>query len=61
HRDIKPSNLLVSRDGIPRLADMGVARSIESDSESGRMTQVGTVVGTVDYIAPEQADDSHSA
>ncbi len=59
HRDIKPSNLLVSRDGTPRLADMGVARTIESDS--AQVTQVGTVVGTVDYIAPEQADDSHSA
>ena len=61
HRDIKPSNLLVSREGIPRLADMGVARSTTSDSDSGRITQVGTLIGTVDYIAPEQADDSHSA
>ena len=61
HRDIKPSNLLVSREGTPRLADMGVARSTTSDSDSGRITQVGTLIGTVDYIAPEQADDSHSA
>ena len=61
HRDIKPSNLLVSREGTPRLADMGVARSTTPDSDSGRMTQVGTLIGTVDYIAPEQADDSHSA
>jgi serine/threonine protein kinase len=61
HRDVKPSNLLMTRDGTPRLADMGVARSLEADSDSSQVTQAGAVVGTIDYIAPEQADDSHSA
>ena len=61
HRDIKPSNLLISRDGTAKLADMGVARLLEEESDSGQRTVVGTVVGTVDYIAPEQANDSHTA
>ena len=61
HRDIKPSNLLMTRDGTPRLADMGVARSLEVDSDSSQVTQTGAVVGTIDYISPEQAEDSHSA
>jgi len=61
HRDIKPSNVMISRDGSPKLADMGVARSLEADSDSSQLTQAGAVVGTVDYISPEQADDSHTA
>ena len=61
HRDIKPSNLLISRDGTAKLADMGVARLLEEESDSGQRTVVGTLVGTVDYIAPEQANDSHTA
>ena len=60
HRDIKPSNLLVSRDGKVKLADMGLARSIDESTETG-ITRAGTTVGTVDYMAPEQARDSKAA
>ncbi|MEX1094428.1 MAG: serine/threonine-protein kinase [Planctomycetales bacterium] len=60
HRDIKPSNLLVSEDGIVKLADMGLARSVDETVETG-ITRAGTTVGTVDYMAPEQARDSKSA
>lgn len=59
HRDIKPSNLLVTSDGTTKLADMGLARSV--DAGDSRVTMAGSVVGTIDYIAPEQADDSRSA
>ncbi|MSO43697.1 MAG: serine/threonine protein kinase [Thermoleophilia bacterium] len=51
HRDIKPANILVGRDGHARVADLGVARL---SGESG-MTQTGGVVGTMAYMAPEQA------
>ncbi len=60
HRDIKPSNLLIARDGTVKLTDMGLARSINEAAESG-VTRAGTTVGTVDYMAPEQACSSQSA
>jgi serine/threonine-protein kinase len=62
HRDIKPSNfLLTQRDGRPfvKLTDFGLARNI--DSADFKVTKTGTTVGTVDYIAPEQARNSHAA
>lgn len=59
HRDIKPSNLLIDRQGVVKLVDMGLARSI-TDSEEAGITRVGTTVGTIDYMPPEQARDSRS-
>jgi eukaryotic-like serine/threonine-protein kinase len=51
HRDVKPHNVLLRRDGVAKLTDFGIARAVE---ESG-LTQIGTVVGTAAYMAPEQA------
>ncbi|MEM8885924.1 MAG: serine/threonine-protein kinase [Planctomycetota bacterium] len=52
HRDIKPGNVLVSKEGLPKLLDFGVARPLDVDE---RETMDGSVIGTVDYMAPEQA------
>lgn len=60
HRDIKPSNLLIRRDGICKLTDLGLARSIDETTETA-ITRAGTTVGTVDYMSPEQARDSKAA
>jgi serine/threonine protein kinase len=57
HRDIKPGNLLVNRQGNVKILDMGVAR-FEQDSEQEVLTQ-GVVLGAPEYLAPEQAEDSH--
>ncbi len=62
HRDIKPSNFLLTRDRDRmrvKLTDMGLAR--KADEEDFRVTRAGSTVGTVDYLAPEQARDSSSA
>ena len=60
HRDIKPGNLLVRRDGVVKLADLGLARSIDEAIDTS-ITRAGTTVGTVDYMSPEQARDSKAA
>ncbi len=60
HRDIKPSNLLIRRDGVVKLTDLGLARSIDDTLETN-ITRAGTTVGTVDYMSPEQARNSKLA
>ena len=60
HRDIKPSNLLIRKDGVVKLADMGLARAIDETTEAS-ITHAGMTVGTVDYISPEQGADSKRA
>lgn len=58
HRDIKPANILVSPSGQVKIIDLGLALRAESEDE--RVTRDGTTVGTVDYMAPEQARDSRA-
>jgi eukaryotic-like serine/threonine-protein kinase len=52
HRDIKPGNLLRSEEGSVKVADFGIARNLGDESS---ITQVGSVLGTAAYLAPEQA------
>jgi serine/threonine protein kinase len=55
HRDLKPSNLLLSIDGIVRIADFGLVRVAHDDSHHGDLTSPHTMLGTCDYAAPEQS------
>ncbi|HEY7398699.1 MAG TPA: protein kinase [Gaiellaceae bacterium] len=56
HRDVKPQNVLLNGDHQAKVTDFGIARSL--DVKRG-MTETGTVLGTSDYIAPEQAQGMH--
>jgi serine/threonine protein kinase len=66
HRDIKPSNLMLDPKGTVRVLDLGLARIVDAAGPLGqasgsRLTGSGTYMGTVDYMAPEQAEDSRGA
>ncbi|HZZ78435.1 MAG TPA: protein kinase [Gemmataceae bacterium] len=53
HRDLKPSNIMLAADGTPKIADFGLAKRLDDDSNH---THTGEVLGTPGYMAPEQAE-----
>ena len=62
HRDIKPENVLVDRFGAVKVTDFGLSRVLGHDgAAAGRLTQTRLVMGTFDYIAPEQRESAKSA
>src|SRR5438270_2380769 len=60
HRDIKPGNILVDRNGVVKILDMGLARFFHDEEDVLTKKYDENVLGTADYLAPEQALDSHA-
>ena len=59
HRDVKPANLLVDQKNVVKVLDLGLARFTDDDRASLTVQYDENVLGTADYLAPEQAIDSH--
>ncbi|HEX7449172.1 MAG TPA: bifunctional serine/threonine-protein kinase/formylglycine-generating enzyme family protein [Pirellulales bacterium] len=60
HRDVKPSNLVLDASGLVKLLDLGLARAATAANAGAELTLAGDVVGTAEYMAPEQAFDTRS-
>ena len=60
HRDIKPSNLMLTDAGQVKILDLGLARLQEPLPDEREVTSTGQIMGTLDYMAPEQLGDTHS-
>jgi eukaryotic-like serine/threonine-protein kinase len=61
HRDIKPHNLMLTKHGVVKVMDLGLARTVQTAEEmaaDGGLTGTGVLMGTADYLAPEQAQDA---
>jgi len=54
HRDLKPGNIALTADGHPKILDFGIALLLSGDKADGRITQAGTILGSLPYMAPEQ-------
>lgn len=65
HRDIKPGNIMIDPNGAVRVLDLGLARVIQATTgfsgQNSTLTQTGSYMGTVDFLAPEQADNAKTA
>jgi serine/threonine protein kinase/dipeptidyl aminopeptidase/acylaminoacyl peptidase len=61
HRDIKPHNLMLTPKGQIKILDFGLARFLSESGPTEVLTESGLVVGTADYLAPEQAQNAHQA
>src|ERR1043165_3354577 len=59
HRDIKPGNILVARDGVVKVLDMGLALFFQDEDEALTKKHDDGTLGTADYLSPEQSQDSH--
>jgi serine/threonine protein kinase/AmiR/NasT family two-component response regulator len=60
HRDLKPSNMMLTPHGLVKILDLGLAHLCDEVSSSERLTALGQVMGTAEYMAPEQAFDTRS-
>jgi serine/threonine protein kinase/curli biogenesis system outer membrane secretion channel CsgG len=60
HRDLKPSNLLLGQGGVVKVLDLGLALFQGEHSPEEGLTATGQLLGTFDYMAPEQAEDTHT-
>lgn len=58
HRDIKPENIMITKEGVVKIADFGISKSIRGSSLEATRTQAGIVMGTLFYMSPEQVRGS---